>query len=130
MRSSRPYLSSLCAVVGRGGEQLPAFLLHVAGASFGEGVGPQIGYAIAWDGEEVARVGEGEEGGLVGSAEPGDPSLAGGPVLPMKLRVIWSGICLLSLCSSFYSICHSLRPPRLRSADGLARAGTSNILTH
>ena len=84
----------------------------------------------AWDGKEVARVGEGEEGVLVGSAEPGDPSLAGGPVLPMKLRVIWSGICLLSLCSSFYSICHSLRPPRLRSADGLARAGTSNILTH
>ena len=63
----------------------PAFLLHVAGASFGEGVGPQIGDAIAWDGEEVARVGEGEEGGLVGSAELGDPDLAGGPVLPMKL---------------------------------------------
>ena len=62
-----------------------AFLLHIAGASFGEGVGPQIGYAIAWDGEEVARVGEGEEGGLVGSAELGDPNLAGGPVLPMKL---------------------------------------------
>ena len=39
----------------------------------------------AWDGEEVARVGEGEEGGLVGSAELGDPNLAGGPVLPMKL---------------------------------------------
>ena len=39
----------------------------------------------AWDGEEVARVGEGEEGGLVGSAELGDPDLAGGPVLPMKL---------------------------------------------
>ena len=72
-----------------------AFLLHIAGASFGEGVGPQIGYAIAWDGEEVARVGEGEEGGLVGSAEPGDPSLAGGPVLPMKLRVCRLGICLL-----------------------------------
>ena len=84
-RSSRPYLSSLCAVVGRGGEQLPAFLLHVAGASFGEGVGPQVGDAIAWDGEEVARVGGGEEGGLVGSAELGDPNLAGGPVLTMKL---------------------------------------------
>ena len=39
----------------------------------------------AWDGEEVAWVGEGEEGGLVGSAELGDPDLAGGPVLPMKL---------------------------------------------
>ena len=85
MRSSRPYLSSLCAVVGRGGEQLPAFLLHVAGASFGEGVGPQMGCAIAWDGREVASVGEGEEGGLVGGAELGDPDLAGGPALPMKL---------------------------------------------
>ena len=85
VRSSRPYLSSLCAVVGRGGEQLPAFLLHVAGASFGEGVGPQMGYAIAWDGKEVASVGEGEEGGLVGGAELGDPNLAGGPALPMKL---------------------------------------------
>ena len=41
--------------------------------------------ATAWDGEEVARVGEGEEGGLVGSAELGDPDLAGGPALPMKL---------------------------------------------
>ena len=40
---------------------------------------------LAWDGEEVAGVGEGEEGGLVGSAELGDPDLAGGPVLPMKL---------------------------------------------
>ena len=57
------------------------FLLHIAG----EGVDPQIGYAIAWDGKEVARVGEGEEGVLVGSAELGDPNLAGGPVLPMKL---------------------------------------------
>ena len=132
-RSDRSYLDSLCTVIGRGGEQLHsflAFLLHAAGEGFGEGVDPQIGGAIAWDGKEVARVGEGEEGSLVGSAEPGDPSLAGGPVLPMKLRVIWSGICLLSLCSSFYSICHSLRPPRLRSADSLARAGTSNILTH
>ena len=95
VRSSRSYLSSLCAVVGRGDEQLPAFLLHVAGASFGEGIGPQMGCAIAWDGEEVARVGEGEEGGLVGGAEPGDPSLAGGAVLPMKLRVYRLGICLL-----------------------------------
>ena len=84
-RSSRSYLGSLCAVVGRGGEQLPAFLLHVAGASFGEGVGPQMGCAIAWDGKEVASVGEGEEGGLVGGAELGDPDLAGGPALPMKL---------------------------------------------
>ena len=75
-------------MIGRGGEQLHsflAFLLHAAGEGFGEGVGPQIGDAIAWDGEEVARVGEGEEGGLVGSAELGDPDLAGGPVLPMKL---------------------------------------------
>ena len=67
----------------------------------------------AWDGEEVARVGEGEEGGLVGSAEPGDPNLAGGPVLPMKLRVCRSGICLLSLCNSFYSLCCSLWPPKV-----------------
>ena len=63
----------------------PAFSLHVAGASFGEGVGPQMGCAIAWDGEEVASVGEGEEDGLIGGAELGDPDLAGGPVLPMKL---------------------------------------------
>ena len=90
-----------------------AFLLHVAGASFGEGVGPQIGYAIAWDGKEVARVGEGEEGGLVGSAELGDPNLAGGPVLPMKLRVCRSGICLLSLCNSSYSLCCPLWPPKV-----------------
>ena len=103
------------------------FLLHIAGASLGEGVDPQIGYAIAWDEKEVARVGEGEEGVLVGSAEPGDPSLAGGPVLPMKLRVCWSGICLLSLCNSFYRICCSLWPPRPRSAAGLARGGTSII---
>ena len=85
----------------------------------------------AWDGEEVARVGEGEEGGLVGSAEPGDPNLAGGPVLPMKLRVCRSGICLLSLCNSFYSLCCSLWPPKVvpsRPAAGLARGGTSNIL--
>ena len=39
----------------------------------------------AWNGEEAARVGEGEEGGLVGGAELGDPDLAGGPALPMKL---------------------------------------------
>ena len=113
MRSSRPYLSSLCAVVGRGGEQLPAFLLHVAGASFGEGVGPQMGCAIAWDGEEVASVGEGEEGGLAGGAELGDPNLAWGPALPMKLQVWWSGICLLSLCNSSYSLCCPLWPPKV-----------------
>ena len=71
------------------------------------------GPSPAWDGEEVARVGEGEEGGLVGSAEPGDPNLAGGPVLPMKLRVCRSGICLLSLCNSFYSLCCSLWPPKV-----------------
>ena len=50
---------------------------------------------IAWDGKEAAQVGEGEEGGPVGGAEPGDPSLAGGAVLPMKLRVYRLGICLL-----------------------------------
>ena len=44
-----------------------------------------VSKGYAWDGGEVARVGEGEEGGLVGSAELGDPDLAGGPVLPMKL---------------------------------------------
>merc|ERR1711978_708167 len=60
-----------------------------------------------------ARVGEGEEGGLVGSAEPGDPNLAGGPVLPMKLRVCRSGICLLSLCNSSYSLCCPLWPPKV-----------------
>ena len=67
--------------------------------------------------KEVARVGEGEEGGLVGSAEPGDPNLAGGPVLPMKLRVCRSGICLLSLCNSFYSLCCSLWPPKVVPLD-------------
>ena len=85
-------------MIGRGGEQLHsflAFLLHAAGEGFGEGVDPQIGCAIAWGGEGAARVGEGEEGGLVGGAEPGDPSLAGGAVLPMKLRVYRLGICLL-----------------------------------
>ena len=46
-------------------------------------------------GKEAARVGEGEEGGPVGGAEPGDPSLAGEAVLPMKLRVYRLGICLL-----------------------------------
>ena len=49
----------------------------------------------AWDGKEAAQVGEGEEGGPVGGAEPGDPSLAEGAVLPMKLRVYRLGICLL-----------------------------------
>ena len=58
-------------------------------------------------------MGEGEEGGLVGSAEPGDPNLAGGPVLPMKLRVCRSGICLLSLCNSSYSLCCPLWPPKV-----------------
>ena len=51
--------------------------------------------ATAWDGKGVARVGGGEEGVLVGGAEPGDPSLAGEAVLPMKLRVYRLGICLL-----------------------------------
>ena len=46
----------------------------------------------AWDGEEVASVGEGEEGGLAGGAELGDPNLAWGPALPMKLQVWWLGI--------------------------------------
>ena len=85
----------------------------------------------AWDGEEVASVGEGEEGGLAGGAELGDPNLAWGPALPMKLQVWWSGICLLSLCNSFYKLCCSLWPPKvvpLRPAAGLARGGTSNIL--
>ena len=49
----------------------------------------------AWDGKEAARVGEGEERGPVGGAGPGDPSLAGEAVLPMKLRVYRLGICLL-----------------------------------
>ena len=47
---------------------------------------------IAWDGKEVASVGEGEEGGLAGGAELGDPNLAWGPALPMKLQVWWLGI--------------------------------------
>ena len=59
-RSDRSYLDSLCTVIGRGGEQLHsflAFLLHAAGEGFGEGVGPQIGEAIAWDGEAGSRGG-------------------------------------------------------------------------
>lgn len=48
---------------------------------------------MGWEG--AAQVGEGEEGGPVGGAEPGDPSLAGEDVLPMKLRVCRLGICLL-----------------------------------
>ena len=42
--------------------------------------------------EEIASVGEGEEGGLAGSAELGDPNLAWGPTLPVKLQVWWLGI--------------------------------------
>ena len=49
----------------------------------------------AWDRKGAAQVGEGEEGGPVGGAEPGGPSLAGEAVLPMKLRVYRLGICLL-----------------------------------
>ena len=97
-RSNRSYLDSLCTVIGRGGEQLHsflAFLLLAAGEGFGGGVDPQTGGAIAWDGKGAAQVGEGEEGGPVGGAEPGDPSLAGEAVLPMKLRVYRLGICLL-----------------------------------
>ena len=89
---------------------------------------PTTTVCMGW--EEVARVGGGEEGGLVGSAELGDPNLAGGPVLPMKLWVCWSGICLLSLCNSFYRLCCSLWPPKVvpsRPAAGLARGGTSNM---
>ena len=103
-------------MIGRGGEQLHsflAFLLLAAGEGFGGGVDPQTGGAIAWDGKEAAQVGEGEEGGPVGGAEPGDPSLAGGAVLPMKLRVCRSGICLLSLCNSSYSLCCPLWPPKV-----------------
>ena len=78
VRSSRSYLSSLCAVVGRGGEQLLAFLLHVAGVGFGEGVGPRMGDAIGWGREKLVSAGEGEEDGLAGSVELGDPDLAWG----------------------------------------------------
>ena len=112
-------------MIGRGGEQLHsflAFLLHAAGEGFGEGVDPQIGGAIAWDGKEAARVGEGEEGGLVGGAEPGDPSLAGGAVLPMKLRVCRLGICLLSLCNSSYSLWCPLWPPKVVPKEADIRA--------
>ena len=77
-------------------------------------------------------MGEGEEGGLAGGAELGDPNLAWGPALPMKLQVWWSGICLLSHCSSFYKLCCSLRPPKLvplRLAVVLARGGISTSLS-
>ena len=42
--------------------------------------------------EKVVSVGEGEEEGLAGSVELGDPNLAWGPALPVKLRVWWLGI--------------------------------------
>ena len=57
-RSDRSYLDSLCTVIGRGGEQLHsflAFLLRAAGEGFGEGVDPQTGGAIAWDGKKQLR---------------------------------------------------------------------------
>ena len=41
---------------------------------------------------KVVSVGEGEEEGLAGSVELGDPNLAWGPTLPVKLQVWWLGI--------------------------------------
>ena len=115
-RSDRSYLDSLCTVIGRGGEQLHsflAFLLHAAGEGFGEGVDPQTGGAIAWDGKEAAQVGEGEEGGPVGGAEPGDPSLAGEAVLPMKLRVE-VGDLFIGLCAALLIVFGAcLWPPKV-----------------
>ena len=63
-----------------------------------------IDHQLAWDGKEAAQVGEGEEGGPVGGAEPGDPSLAEGAVLPMKLRVYRLGICLLAPSGALIAI--------------------------
>ena len=37
-------------------------------------------------------LGEGEEEGLAGSVELGDPNLAWGPALPVKLHVWWGRI--------------------------------------
>ena len=51
--------------------------------------------AIGWGREAGARgvfLGEREEEGLAGSVELGDPNLAWGPTLPVKLRVWWLGI--------------------------------------
>ena len=42
--------------------------------------------------EKVVSVGEGEEEGLAGSVELGDPDLAWGPALPVKLQVWWGRI--------------------------------------
>ena len=53
------------------------------------------GKAIGWGRGAGARgvfLGEGEEEGLAGSVELGDPDLAWGPALPVKLRVWWLGI--------------------------------------
>ena len=47
---------------------------------------------LAWDGKEVVSVGEGEEEGLAGSVELGDPDLAWGPTLLVKLQVWWGRI--------------------------------------
>ena len=103
-------------MIGRGGEQLHsflAFLLLAAGEGFGGGVDPQTGGAIAWDGKGAAQVGEGEEGGPVGGAEPGDPSLAGEAVLPMKLRVE-VGDLFIGLCAALLIVFGAcLWPPKV-----------------
>ena len=67
----------------------------------------------AWDGKGAAQVGEGEEGGPVGGAEPGDPSLAGEAVLPMKLRVE-VGDLFIGLCAALLIVFGAcLWPPKV-----------------
>ena len=53
------------------------------------------GKAIGWGRGAGARgvfLGEGEEEGLAGSVELGDPDLAWGPTLLVKLQVWWGRI--------------------------------------
>ena len=58
-------------------------------------------------------MGEGEEGGPVGGAEPGDPSLAGEAVLPMKLRVE-VGDLFIGLCAALLIVFGAcLWPPKV-----------------
>ena len=74
---------------------------------------------FGWGREELVSAGEGEEDGLAGSVELGDPDLAWGPALPVKLHVWWLGIWFISHCVSFYKLCSSLRPPKLVPSEVL-----------
>ena len=67
-------------------------------------------------------MGEGEEGGPVGGAEPGDPSLAGEAVLPMKLRVE-VGDLFIGLCAALLIVFGAcLWPPKVVPKEADIRA--------